>query len=227
LSADPEIRVLAYPHAFNFSALNNWAVRQATGELLLLLNSDVEGGSTDWLSAMVEHAERPEVGAVGARLLYPSGRVQHAGVILGVHGIAGHAFRFCPADANGYFGQAKIIRNTSGVTAACMMLRKTVFEEVGGFDESLRVAFNDVDFCLRVRSHGYAIIYTPFAELVHHESVSRGFASDRAEIDIMFRRWGKRLAEDPYFNPNFTRYSEQLTLPHPQRSLHGPFDQRP
>jgi GT2 family glycosyltransferase len=213
LSGAEDVRVLSYPRSFNFSALNNWAVRQASGDVLLFLNNDVDGGSPDWLSAMVEHAERPDVGVVGARLLYPNGRVQHAGLAIGMLGVAGHCFRFLPSEAGGYFGHAKVIRNTSGVTGACMMVRRRVFDEVGGFDEALAVAFNDVDFCLRVRKSGYAIIYTPFAELVHHESASRGVANDRGEIEHMRRRWGAELCRDPYFNPNFCRHREAMVLP--------------
>jgi GT2 family glycosyltransferase len=216
---DRRMRVEPYPHTFNYSALNNWAARQAKGELLLFLNSDIERGSAGWLAAMVEHAERPEVGAVGARLLYPEGCVQHGGVVVGIHGLAGHAFRFCPEAAAGYYGHAKIIRNWSAVTGACMMVRRGVFEEVGGFDEALRVAFNDIDFCLRVRERGYRIVYTPFAELLHNESMSRGVASDRQEIVTMLRRWGERLATDPYFNPNFSQRREDFVLsPTPEES---------
>ena len=213
LSDAADVRVLRYPRPFNFSAINNWAARQAAGEVLLFLNSDVDGGSPDWLSAMVEHVERPHVGVVGARLLYPNGRVQHAGLAIGMLGIAGHTFRHLPAEAGGYFGHAKVVRNASGVTGACMMVRRSVFDEVGGFDEALAVAFNDVDFCLQVRKRGYAIIYTPFAELVHHESASRGVASDRGEIELMLRRWGAELCRDPYFNPNLSRQHEEMMLP--------------
>jgi glycosyltransferase involved in cell wall biosynthesis len=211
--ADERVRLLEYDAPFNFSALNNWAVKQADGDQLLFLNSDIEGGSSRWLEAMVEHGERPEVGAVGARLLYPNGHVQHAGLIMGILGIAGHAFRFCPGDAVGYFSQGKIIRNCSGVTAACMLVRRKVFDEVGGFDETLRVAFNDVDFCLRLRQKEYTIVWTPYADLVHHESMSRGSANDRGEIITMLRRWGERLSIDPYFNPNFSRRREDFVLP--------------
>ena len=209
---DRRMRVERYPHDFNFSALNNWAARRARGEVLLFLNSDVERGSSGWLAAMVEHAERPEIGVVGARLLYPEGCLQHGGVVVGIHGLAGHAFRFCPADEPGYYGHAKIIRNWSAVTGACMMVPRQVFEETGGFDEILRVAFNDIDFCLRVRERGYRIVYTPFAELYHNESMSRGVASDRREIVTMLQRWGERLATDPYFNPNLSQRREDFVL---------------
>jgi GT2 family glycosyltransferase len=173
-------RVVRFREEFNYSKINNFAVARAEGEYVLLLNDDTEVTSGDWLEAMLEHAQRPEVGAVGARLLYPDGRVQHAGVLVGVGnpwgpGIALHAHQFYSADSPGYAGTAMTTTNYNAVTAACMLLRRSVFEEVGGLDEeNLTGSFNDVDLCLKIRERGYLITYTPHAELLHHESVSRG-----------------------------------------------------
>ena len=211
---DPKCRPLEYDRAFNWSAVNNWAVEQAAGEVLLFLNNDVEGFAHGWLQAMVEHALRPEVGAVGARLLYPDGRIQHAGVLVGVGSVADHAFRFSPAAGPGYFYMPDAIRNYTAVTGACMMVRRDTFDELGGFDEDLAVAYNDIDFCLRLRERGYLIVYTPFAELLHHESVSRGRSTDTAEARIMLDRWGDFIKDgDPYFNPNLSRRSPDCALP--------------
>jgi GT2 family glycosyltransferase len=214
LDEDSKCRRLEFSGAFNWAAVNNWAVEQAEGDLLLFLNNDVEGVSNGWLEAMVEHGLRPEVGAVGARLLYPDGRIQHAGVLVGQGSVADHAFRFCPADAPGYFYMASVIRNCTAVTGACMMVRKATFAELGGFDEDLAVAYNDIDFCLRMRDRGYLIVYTPFAELTHHESVSRGRSTDTAEARIMVERWSSYIKEgDPYSNPNLSRQRTEFALP--------------
>jgi GT2 family glycosyltransferase len=203
-------RVLPFREEFNYARINNFAVSHASGEYVLLLNDDTEAVSDGWLEAMLEHARRPEVGAVGARLLYPDGRVQHAGVLVGVgspwvSGVATHSHLYYPGRAPGYFDAAKVVRNYSAVTAACMMLRKSVFEEIGGFDEeNLAVLFNDVDLCLRIREKGYRIVYTPYAELYHKESASRGhFSFNAAEFLYMRERWGEVLDHDPYYNPNF------------------------
>lgn len=214
LERDPKCRVLEYDRAFNWSAVNNRAVEQAAGDLLLFLNNDVEGIANGWLQAMVEHALRPEVGAVGARLLYPDGRIQHAGVLVGVGSVADHAFRFAPAAEPGYFYMPDAIRNYTAVTGACMMVRRETFDELGGFDENLAVAYNDIDFCLRLRERGYLIVYTPFAELLHHESVSRGRSTDKVEARIMVDRWGDYIKDgDPYSNPNLSRRSPDCALP--------------
>lgn len=214
LAKDPRVRVLPAPGPFNFSALNNRAVAEAKGEILLLLNNDISMIEPGWLDAMVAHAVRPNVGAVGARLLFPDGRVQHAGVALGVGGVAGHLGYLHPGDSGGYYKHFLTTRNTSAVTAACMALRKTVFEEVGGFDaEHLAVAFNDVDLCLKIRAAGYDIVWTPHATLYHHESASRGdeevdpvkHARFKAEVAVMRERWGDRLDTDPFYGPIFDR----------------------
>ena len=204
-------RILRFEGDFNYSRINNFAVSHADGEYILLLNDDTEVISPEWLEAMLEHACRPEVGAVGARLLYPDGYIQHAGVLLGLGnpwtaGVAGHAYQRYDADSPGHLGVLKEVCNYSAVTAACMMLRRTVFDEVGGFDEeNLKVAYNDVDLCLRIRERGYLVVFTPHAELYHHEFASRGqHSANPAELRYMLERWGDLLDKDPYCNPNFS-----------------------
>jgi GT2 family glycosyltransferase len=198
------VRLLSFDRPFNWSAINNEAARETDADYLLFLNSDVEARHDGWIEAMVEHAARPEVGVVGARLLYPDDRIQHAGVVLGLGGgVAWHPFCFLPADQPGYFAQPRVVRNWSAVTGACFMVRRSVFEQLDGFEEELAVAFNDVDFCLRARAAGLSIVYTPFAELYHHESASRGqTALEATETMFMFKRWSETIRSDPFFNEN-------------------------
>lgn len=216
LREDARVRVLPRPGAFNYSALNNSAIAASRGEIVLLLNNDIDVIEGGWLREMVAHAVRPEVGAVGARLLYGDGRVQHGGVILGVGGVppvAGHLYVGAPRDDLGYFGHLQLTRNVSAVTGACLAMRREVFDRAGGLDEAnLAVAFNDVDLCLKVRELGLSVVWTPKAELYHLESASRG--SDlrpehserfRREINHMRKRWGAALDDDPFYGPNFDR----------------------
>ncbi|MDQ3415253.1 MAG: glycosyltransferase family 2 protein [Verrucomicrobiota bacterium] len=208
-----EHRLLPFHGPFNFSALNNLAVEQTNAPWLLFLNNDVEVIESEWLTVMAEHVQRPEVGAVGARLLYPNDTVQHAGVVLGVGGIAEHAFRHFPADAPGVSRQLQVTRNYSSVTGACLLTRREVFEEVGGFDEErLPVTFNDVDLCLKMRRAGYLIVYTPFAKLYHHESASRRRSVEALETEVMRERWPEYLERDPYYNPNLSRERADFSL---------------
>jgi GT2 family glycosyltransferase len=217
--------IVAYDHPFNYSAINNFAVTHARGELIALLNNDIEVIGPDWLSEMVAQALRPEVGAVGAKLHYPDGSLQHAGVIVGLGGVADHGHRYLPREEPGYFGRAQVVHNLSAVTAACLVVRRDVYLQVGGLDdEHLAVAFNDVDFCLRLRDAGYLNVWTPYAELIHHESVSRGAedtpekqAREASEIEFMTRRWGARLSRDPYYSPNLSLDSENFDLAWPPR----------
>lgn len=211
---DPRIRVLSYPGRFNWAAINNYAARQSNGAHLLFMNADVEGRSEGWLEAMLEHAQRPEVGAVGARLLYPNGQVQHAGVVMGLGGgVAWHAFCYCPEGSGGYFGQSKVIRNYSAVTGACMMVRYDVFQTLDGFAEDLPVAYNDVDFCLRLHDREYRVVYTPYAELIHDESYSRGrMAPDAYAVETMTARWRARMQDDPFYNPNLDLHRPEGAL---------------
>ena len=226
LASDPRVRILTCPGPFNYSAINNTAIAQSRGEILLLLNNDVLIRHADWLTNMVAQAVRPEVGAVGARLLYENGTIQHAGVILGVGAIepvAGHVYERVAADAPGHLNHLRIARNLSAVTAACLAMRRTVFDEVGGFDEEhLPVAFNDVDLCLKVGKRGYQIICTPQAELTHLESISRGSdlrpeAIERFKRDIahMKQRWGRQIDNDPHYGPNFHKVVVDYSLAFP------------
>jgi O-antigen biosynthesis protein len=190
-------QVVSSPDKFNFSRLNNTAARQVDCDMLLFLNNDTEVISEEWLEAMIEHAQRPNVGAVGARLLYADGRVQHEGILVGCNGLA------CNVDHRGYFALGNVVRNVSAVTAACMMTRSELFEELGGFNESLPVAFNDVDYCLRARKSGYLVVYTPYSVLYHYEGGTRGRVHP-IQDEISFRaRWAEsEMCVDPYYNPN-------------------------
>lgn len=218
LRADPRVKILDVPGPFNFSAINNQAVRASSGEIVLLLNNDIEVIESGWLKELVKHAARPEVGAVGAKLLYPDGTLQHGGVVLGLNGVAGHLHSGVPASSPGYFGWLRIAHNVSAVTAACLALRRSVFDEVGGLDEvDLKVAFNDVDLCLKISEKGYAVVWTPEAVLTHWESKSRGsdltpqhLGRFKSEIAYMHERWGERLERDHFFNPNLS-----LSTAHP------------
>jgi O-antigen biosynthesis protein len=206
LAARPGHVVLDHPGEFNWSAINNRAVEACRGELLLFLNNDVEARRPGWMRAMVEHAVRPGVGAVGARLLYPNGTVQHVGTVLGLGAVAAHMMPELPASEPGYLGFATLTRNWSAVTAACLLCRRDVFASVGGFDEELAVAFNDVDFCLRLADAGHRIVFTPNAELIHHESITRGLTGFSRDYGLFVDRWYDRLqAGDPFFSPNLSR----------------------
>jgi GT2 family glycosyltransferase len=206
-------RVLTYSGPFNFSAINNFAVEQTESPWLLFLNNDTEVIDGDWLTVMAEHIQRPEVGAVGPRLLYPDDTVQHGGIVVGVGGIAEHAFRGFPAEAPGVCRQLQVTRNYSAVTGACLLTRRDVFNKVGGFDEErLPVTFSDVDLCLKIRRAGYLVVYTPFARLYHHESGSRRRTVEPMETGVMRERWAAALANDPYYNPNLSRDRADFSL---------------
>ena len=221
----PNIRVVHDDRPFNFARLNNSAVSHARGEFIGFINNDIEVISPEWLSEMVSIALQPGVGAVGAKLLYPDGSIQHAGVVLGIGGVGNHAFKRFPGDHPGYFGRAEIVSSYSAVTAACMVISKEVFRNVGGFDEdNLAIAFNDVDLCLKVRESGYRNVWTPYAKLLHHESASRGYedsvtkqARFAAEVRYMQERWGELLLEDPAYSPNLTLEHEDFSLAWPPR----------
>jgi GT2 family glycosyltransferase len=213
LEERPDTRVLDYPGAFNWAAINNLAAATCRTDMLLFLNNDIEASSEGWLHALVEQAQRVEVGAVGARLVYPDGKVQHAGVVLGMQGIATHLFNGLRGDWIGYMGWDRVIRSYSALTAACMLVRRSVFEEMGGFDAGYPVAFNDLDFCLRLGAAGYRLIYTPLAELIHFESVSRGQSGYSADFQLFLSRWWDLLRQDdPAYNPNLGRYAVWCSL---------------
>jgi GT2 family glycosyltransferase len=228
ISSQEGIRVIRDDRVFNYSALNNTAVKLARGTIIGLINNDIEVISSDWLSEMVSHAIRPEVGAVGARLWYPDDTLQHGGVILG-RGSAWHAHRNIAKNDPGYMARAICIQSFSAVTGACLVVRKSVYEELGGLNEAdLQVTFNDVDFCIRVLKAGYRNIWTPYAELYHHESATRGdddtpakSARARHELNYMQTRWACELMQDPAYSPNLTNESEDFSLAWPPRSKRG------
>jgi len=204
---------------FNFSKINNYAVERCQGEYLLFLNNDTEVVTPDWLEAMVEQAQRACIGAVGAMLLYPDNTVQHAGVIGGIGGVAGHSHKYYTRDSPGYFGQIQTINNYSAVTAACLMCRRNVFEEVGGFEEELTIAFNDIDFCFKIVEKGYRNIYLPHVVLYHYESKSRGYEDTvekqtrfSKEIKYMQSKWQKIIQYDPCYSLNLTNKTEDFSL---------------
>ncbi len=208
LAAEGRARVVQVHEPFNFSRLINLGRAAASGNVLLLLNDDVEALDDDWLAEMVAEAMRPDIGCVGALLLYPDGTVQHAGVMLGINGGAGHAFRFAPQDADPEAGRLQVAREVSAVTAACLAVKTSVFDAVGGFAEDLPVTLNDVDFCLRVREAGLRNLFTPHARLIHRESTSRGLDASPAklrrlsrETSIYIGKWGRWGLADPYVSP--------------------------
>lgn len=225
LKADTRITVVHDDSPFNYAALNNKAVALARGELIALLNNDLEVINSDWLHEMASIALHPEVGAVGAKLYYPNDTIQHAGVIVGLGGVAGHSHKHFPRDNPGYCGRLLLTQNLSAVTAACLVVRKAVFEQVHGFDEQhLKVAFNDVDLCLRIQEAGFWNVWTPYAELYHYESATRGYedtpekqARFTSEVEYMKKRWGESLLIDPAYNLNLTLDREDFSFAFPPR----------
>lgn len=215
-----KVKVVRYAYPFNYSAINNFGVKHATGQIIGLVNNDVEVISPDWLTEMVRHVMRKEIGCVGAKLFYSNGSIQHGGVILGIGGVAGHSHKYFPGDHAGYFGRLSLVQNLSAVTAACLLVRREIYDEIGGLNEKdLTVAFNDVDFCLRVRESGYRNIWSPYVTLFHHESISRG-KEDRpekvqrfnSEVQYMKRRWGDALSVDPYYSKNLSQDQENFSI---------------
>ena len=214
------LKIITWEKGFNYSAINNFAVKQAQGEYVLLLNNDIEVITPDWIEQMLMFAQREDVGAVGAKLYYSDDTIQHAGVIIGLGGVAGHSHKGFARDNPGFMARAAIAQNLSACTAACLMIRKDVYNEVGGLDEGYAVAFNDIDFCMNIRKAGYLIVFTPFAEFYHYESKSRGDEDTpekrerfNSEIFRFQERWGKELkAGDPYYNPNLSLDSEDFAL---------------
>lgn len=214
------VKIVKWEGNFNYSAINNFGVNYAKGEFILLLNNDVEIINGSCLEEMLMFAQRKDVGAVGAKLYYSDDTVQHAGVILGLGGTAGHAHKHFGRSHPGYMARASIAQNLSACTAACLMMRRDVFDEVGGLDESFEVAFNDVDLCIKIRKKGYLVVFTPYAELYHYESKSRGNDSTpeklerfRGEIDRFKEKWQKQLDDgDPYYNPNLTLTRDDFSL---------------
>ena len=201
-----------WPDEFNYSAINNFGASEAKGDYLLLLNNDVQVITEDWLEGLLSNCQREDVGIVGAKLFYPDDTIQHAGIVIGIGGVAGAVFTGLPGVYSGYLHKASIQQNLSAVTAACMMVKRSVYEELGGLEEKLKVAFNDVDFCLKARDKGYLVVYNPEVKLYHYESKSRGTEDSKEkirrfqnEIEYMRSHWLKLLKEgDPMYNPNLT-----------------------
>ncbi|MBA4390030.1 MAG: hypothetical protein C0399_03735 [Syntrophus sp. (in: bacteria)] len=212
------VKIFTWNKPFNYSQINNDGVRHAKGEMLLFLNNDVEAINPDWIDNMVQHAVCEKVGCVGAKLYYKNNTVQHAGIVVGLCGIAGHPFKGFPRGSHGHKGRLNVIQNISAVTGACLMMRKNVFDEVGGFDEGYPLAFNDVDLCMKVRQHEYLIIYTPYAELYHYESKTRGLEDTTEkirrftmEMELFRAKWSSELKKgDPYYNSNLSLSREDF-----------------
>jgi GT2 family glycosyltransferase len=226
LCSDDRVRVLRRPGPFNFAALNNEAAAAARGSVLLVLNNDTEVREPGWLREMVAHAVRPDVGAVGAKLLYPDGRLQHGGILLGPRGAATHVGRGAPGNDPGYLGQLACTRDLSAVTAACLAIRADTWRAIGGMDERLAVTWNDIDLCLRVRAAGLRVIWTPYATLMHREGVTRGLEAESAsrharflqEQALVHATWGESLDCDPFLNPNLlATEAGPLSLTRPRR----------
>lgn len=220
LKSCDKIRVVKWEGEFNYSAINNFGFKHTKGEHIILLNNDTEVIAHGWIEEMLMFAQRKDVGAVGAMLYYPSGRIQHGGVVLGIGGVAKHAFRgFRKGDA-GYVGRLCVVNNYSAVTAACVMVPRHVYEEIDGLDEGFAVAFNDIDMCMRIRRAGYLVVWTPYAELYHHESESRGHDDTperktryAGEVAFFRSKWGAELAAgDPYYNPNLALDRNDFSL---------------
>lgn len=233
---NPQLRVLRWPHPFNYSAINNFAAAQARGEYLVLLNNDTAVLQEDWIEALLNHAQRPEVGIVGAKLHYPDGRIQHAGVVLGLRGPADHPFIGEAMDAPGYMHRLLVDQNYTAVTAACLMIRKSVYQEVGGLDEQdFKVSYNDVDLCLKVREAGYLTVWTPYARLMHEGNVSQRKVDETAqatkqarftgEQQAMYRKWLPLLAHDPAYNRNLSLRGNGFELDDSRVPAWQPFEQ--
>lgn len=217
IEKDENIRVLYWKSEFNYSAINNFGVKEAKGEYILLLNNDVEIINKEWLSEMLMLAQQEDVGCVGAILYFDDDTIQHAGIILGIGSVAGHSHKYYPKDSFGYVGRLKVVQNLSAVTAACLLVKKKIFNEVEGLDETFKVAFNDVDFCMKVGKN-YQNIFTPYAELYHYESKSRGLEDSKEKIERFngeIKRFGEKWGlwiEDPYYNKNLSITKEDFSL---------------
>lgn len=220
IEAEPRVRIQSFEGPFNFSAMNNRAAREARGDYVCLLNNDTEVLEPGWLTEMVRYAVKPDVGAVGAKLLYDDGTIQHAGVVVGIGGAAGHAHRSLRADRPGYFRQPHVAQFVSAITAACLLVSKEKFLAVGGLDEEqLQVAFNDVDLCLKLQAAGWKNVYVPHAVLIHHESKTRGqdisrknIERFRREVGVLQERWATRGYQDPFHNPNLDQRTETFIV---------------
>jgi len=226
LDNEPNTRVLRYDHEFNYSAINNFAVGKVSSDYVCLLNDDIQVIDNDWLRQMMALAVRNDIGAVGARLLYADNTVQHGGIMLGVMGVANHLHKGLPVESPGYFGRLQLTQELSAVTAACLVIKRSIYEQIGGLnEEELAVAFNDVDFCLRLREAGYRNLWTPRATLYHLESASRGsdLTPTKAkrfdkEVSYMKKRWATELLDDPFYNRNLTLDGVNMGFAYPSRA---------
>lgn len=224
LKNEKKASVLSDNREFNFSAINNRASQLAKGGFLLFLNDDTEIIHKEWLTEMIRIAVQEKVGVVGAKLWYPNQTLQHGGIILGINGIAGHSHKYFDKLNQGYLGRANLIQEFSAVTGACLLVKKEIFDLVGGFDEKLAVAYNDIDLCLKMKKLGYKIVWTPYAELFHYESCSRGddFLTEKLgrlknEGEYLFQKWGEIIQNDPAYSPNLTLKTENFALAWPPR----------
>lgn len=215
------IKVVYFPEkVFNYSKIINYGVKNSKGKYIIQLNNDTELLTSNWLEDMLGYAQRNNVGAVGSKLYYPDKTIQHAGVIIGIGGVAGHVFKNLPHNIHGYFSKDSMVQNLSAVTAACIMTPREIYDEVGYMDEKFAVAFNDVDFCLKIREKGYLIVYDPFVEFLHYESKSRGYEDNpekqarfKGEIDRFYSKWQKVLDKgDPYYNVNLRLDNDQYAI---------------
>ena len=218
---DPRVKFYQYDVPFNFATINNFGVSKASGTHIILMNNDIQIVTPDWIEALLEHSQRSEVGAVGAKLYYPDNRVQHAGIIVGLYGNAGHCHKLFLKDDVGYYARAHVTHNVSAVTAALMMVKKSLYETVDGLDEAnFGVAYNDVDFCLRLIKLGYLNVFTPYCEAIHHESATRGYETTPAKRDRFNKereafesRWKAYIAKgDPFYSPHLTLTSEDYAI---------------
>ena len=212
------VKVIYWKDEFNYSAINNWAVLQAKGEYIVFMNNDIELITSDWIEEMLMFVQRNDVGAVGAKLYYQDNTVQHAGVIIGIGGVGGHSHKYSPRKSTGYYMRLLIAQNLSAVTAALLMMPRRVFDEIGGFNEDFKVAFNDIDLCMKIRKAGYLIVFSPYVEAYHYESKSRGpedtvqkMTRFNSEIELFQKNWGKTY-DDPYYNVNLTLDREDFSL---------------
>lgn len=212
-------KVLRYNKEFNFSAINNFAASQVESDHILLLNNDTEVINEEWLESLVEYSQLEGIGAVGAMLLFPDNTYQHGGVVLGIGGMAGHAYKGFPIDIGGILERNHIISNVSGVTGACLMIKRKLFLELGGFDENLKVACNDIEFCIRLMNKGFRNVYTPYSKLYHYESKTRGYEDTpekkvrfQKEREYLINKWPEYIKNDPYYNPNLTRDKEDFDI---------------
>jgi GT2 family glycosyltransferase len=205
LKSEPRIKIHSYPAEFNYSQAVNLGVAQSDSDLVLFLNDDMETINSDWLTELVQWATRPEIGVVGGKLIRANHSIQHAGIIIGLHGFAGHIYLNAPEHYQGLFGSVDWYRDYQALTGACQMMRREVFNEIGGYDEGYKIAFGDIDFCLRVQQSGYRNIYTPFSTLFHYEGRSRGYITPKEDVLRGYTKMRDALTqEDPYFSPNLS-----------------------